>query len=99
MSLAELLTVVITFHTSYAKNFKYFYKTYIEYLHKDDFPEALSYNRFVELMPRLFMPLTVLMHLLFGDKTGTYFIDSTTIKACHNKRRYSNKVFAGFAKK
>ena len=98
MSLAELLTVMIMYHTSYAKNFKYFYKSYIEYLHKNDFPEALSYNRFVELMPRLFMPLSILMHMLLGEQTGTYFIDATTIKACHNKRRYRNKVFSGFAK-
>ena len=98
MSLSEMLTIIIMFHTSYAKNFKFFYKAYIEYLHKDDFPKALSYNRFVALIPRLFMPLNMLMHLLFGQKTGVYFIDSTTIKACHNKRRYSNKVFVGLAK-
>ena len=98
MSLSELLTIMIMYHTSYAKNFKYFYKTCIEYMHKDDFPKALSYNRFVELIPRLFVPLNVLMHLLFGEASGTYFIDATTIKACHNKRRYSNKVFKGLAK-
>ena len=63
MSLSEQLTIMLMYHTSYAKNFKYFYKTYIEYIHKNDFPDALSYNRFVELMPRLFMPLHILMHL------------------------------------
>ena len=98
MSLSEMLTIMIMFHTSYAKNFKYFYKSYVEYLHAEDFPKALSYNRFVELMPRLFIPLNLLLHLLLGEETGTYFIDATTIKACHNKRRYKNKVFAGFAK-
>ncbi|CAF4256246.1 unnamed protein product, partial [Rotaria sordida] len=49
-------------------------------------------------MPRLFMPLNMLIHLFFGQETGIYFIDSTTIKACHNKRRYSNKIFKGLAK-
>ena len=98
MSLSELLTVMVMYHTSYAKNFKYFYKTCVEYIYKDDFPNALSYNRFVELMPRLFLPLNILSHLLFGEETGTYFIDATTIKACHNKRRYRNKVFKVFAK-
>ena len=98
MSLSEMLTIMVMFHTSYAKNFKYFYKSDIEYLHAKDFPNALSYNRFVELMPRLFMPLKILLHLLLGEETGTYFVDATTIKACHNKRRYRNKVFAGFAK-
>ena len=98
MRLSEILTISIMYHTSYAKNFKYFYKTCIQYIHKDDFPNALSYNRFVELMPRLFMPLNILIHLLLGEKTGTYIIDSTAIKVCHNKRRYRNKVFKGFAK-
>jgi hypothetical protein len=98
MSLAEQMTVVIMYHSSYAKNFKYFYKTYIEYIHKKDFPKALSYSRFVALMPRLFMPLNILVHTLFGKKTGTYFIDTSPIKVCHNKRQSSNKVFRGFAK-
>lgn len=98
MALSEQLTIMIMYHTSYAKNFKYFYKSYIEYLHKDDFPKAVSYNRFVELMPKLFMPLNILLHMLLGEQTGTYFIDSTTMKACHNKRRYRNKTFNGFAK-
>ena len=97
MSLSEMLTVVIMFQVSYAKNFKYFYKTYIEYLHKGDFKTALSYTRFVALMPRLFMPLSVLLHLLSGEKTGIYFMDSTAISICHNKRRYSNKTFAHLA--
>lgn len=98
MSLGELLTIILIFHTSYAKNFKYFYKSYIEYFYRKDFPTAVSYNRFVELIKRLFLPLNTLLHLLFGEETGIYFIDSTTIKACHNKRRYRNKIFAGLAK-
>ena len=98
MSLGELLTIMVIFHTSYAKNFKYFYKSYIEHFYSQDFPNAVSYNRFVELISRLFIPFNTLLHLLYGEETGIYFIDSTTIKACHNKRRYKNKVFAGFTK-
>ncbi|WP_341758702.1 hypothetical protein [Candidatus Tisiphia endosymbiont of Ditula angustiorana] len=52
MSLSEMLTIIIMYHTSYAKNFKFFYKIYMEHLYKDDFPKALSYNRFIELTPR-----------------------------------------------
>lgn len=98
MSLGELLTIMVIYHTSYAKNFKYFYKSYIEHFYSQDFPNAVSYNRFVELISRLFVPFNILLHLLYGEETGIYFIDSTTIKACHNKRRYKNKVFAGLAK-
>jgi len=98
MALSEIMTIMIMYHTSYAKNFKYFYKTCIEYIHKDDFPNALSYNRFVELIPRLFIPFNIVLHMLFGEETGTYFMDATAIKVCHNKRRYRNKTFAGLAK-
>ena len=98
MNLGEIMTIMIMYHTSHAKNFKFFYKTYVEYIHKDEFPNALSYNRFIELIPRLFMPLNVLLHMLFGEETGVYFIDATAIKVCHNKRRYRNKTFSGLAK-
>lgn len=98
MSLSEMLTIILMFHTSYAKNFKYFYKSSIELFHREDFPRAVSYNRFVELMPRLFIPFNILLHLLLGERTGTYFIDATTIKVCRNERRYRNRVFSGIAK-
>jgi hypothetical protein len=70
----------------------------IEGLYKQEFGKVLSYNRFIELMPRLFLPLSILQNLLLGKQTGIYFIDSTTIPVCHNKRRCMNKVFRGLAK-
>jgi hypothetical protein len=33
------------------------------------------------------------MHQLKGKTTGIYFIDSTKLQICHNKRTSSNKVF------
>ena len=33
------------------------------------------------------------MHQLKGEQTGIYFIDSTKLQICHNKRASSNKVF------
>jgi len=36
--------------------------------------------------------------MLFGEETGTYFMDATAIKVCHNKRRYRNKTFNDLAK-
>src|SRR3989338_11427967 len=34
-----------------------------------------------------------------GKHTGLYYIDSTTLLVCHNKRIYRNKVFKGIAER
>ena len=96
MHLSERLTIVILYHSGGYKNFKYFYKSFVE-TRPDLFPNPLSYNRFIELMPRLTMPLAMLIHLLKGEQNGMYFIDSTKLQICHNKRTNSNKVFKGLA--
>lgn len=58
------------------------------------FPEAVSYNRFVELESRVFFPLLFFLNLrAFGRSTSITFVDSTMISVCHNLRRYANKVF------
>ncbi len=95
LSLAEMLTIMIIFHFSPCKNFKYFYISYLHHVHGNDFPVLLSYSRFVQLMPRLFVPFSILLHCLFGEKTGIYIADSTTLAVCHNKRIKRHKVFEG----
>jgi hypothetical protein len=98
MSFSEIMTIMIMYHISHAKNFKYFYKTCIEYIHKDDFPNALSYRRFMGLIPQLFALFNIFLRMLFDEETGSYFIDATAIKVCHNKRCYRNKTFKDLAK-
>ncbi len=38
------------------------------------------------------------MHQLKGEQTGIYFIDSTKLQICHNKRTSGNKVFGNKAR-
>ncbi|WP_371222044.1 transposase [Orientia tsutsugamushi] len=38
------------------------------------------------------------MHYLKGEETGIYYIDSTKLAICHNKRTSSNRVFNRFSK-
>ena len=97
MTLSEMLTIMVLFHLSPCKNFKYFYSFYVFNLHKKEFPSLLSYNRFVQLMPRLFIPLCILLQSLFGEKTGIYIADTTSLPVCHNKRISRNRVFRGLA--
>ena len=97
MTLSEMLTIMIIYHLSPCREFKSFYHYFLTNKHKSDFNKFLSYNRFVELMPTLLIPLICLLHCLQGSKEGIYFIDSTKMQICNNKRTGSNRVFRGLA--
>ena len=97
MSYSEMLTIVIAFHLGPCKQFKYHYLYWIGSHFAHCFPNLLSYSRFVQLMPRLFLPMSLLLHLLSGQKRGIYYADSTRLEVCHLKRTTSHKVFAGLA--
>ncbi len=99
MSDSEIMTILVLFHFGTYRTFKDYYICGVKSVMRKDFPAAVSYNRFVELMPRVFYSMMLFMHLsAFGNCTGITFVDSTMIPVCHNMRRYSNKVFAGLAK-
>ncbi len=94
MSASEIMAIVIFYHYSGFKCFKYFYKQGIQKSWKDYFPHALSYNRFVELKKELFL----FTHAFCSqDRSGIYYVDSTKLAVCHNKRIYAHKVFDGVA--
>ena len=98
MALSEIMTIVILFHLSQYRTFKWYYKSYVSEQLRDCFPQLVSYNRFVELMRISLLPLTVyMMKCRAGKCTGISFIDSTTLEVCHNRRIYSHKVFDGVA--
>jgi len=99
MCLSEIMTILFMFHYSHYRTFKDFYLNSILVRHKGDFPKAVSYNRFVELMPTTFMPFLVFISALSGEKTGKYFIDSTKLPVCHNLLIYRHKVFKDVAKR
>jgi hypothetical protein len=98
MSISEIITIILLYHQSPCKNFKYFYLFYLP-LYKDEFPGLISYNRFIELKTRsihyLIMLLSWLMEL--SKKTGINYVDSTSVNVCHAKRISRNKVFNGVA--
>ena len=96
LALSEMMTIVIAFHASHFREFKAYYK-HLQRFHHHDFPGLVSYNRFVELMPRLIVPLSCYLRTRYGSATGIAFIDSTPIRVCNNKRIERNRVFAGLA--
>ncbi len=100
MSQAEIITILICFHFNSFRNFKHFYVECVCKHWKHLFPHTLSYNRFIELLPRCFVPMTMFLHLAcFGKCTGISFVDSTCIPVVHGKREFSMKLFKGIATK
>ena len=57
MSDSEIITVLMLYHLGVFKNFKHFYLHFICIHLRQEFPKALSYNRFIQLEPRVFMPV------------------------------------------
>lgn len=100
LSISELMCIEVFYHLQGSKCFKYYYKYFVEAHLKSHFPGLVSYNRFVQLKPRLFFYLFVfLMAYRLGRQTGTYYIDSGKLVVCHNLRIHSHKVFDGLAKR
>jgi hypothetical protein len=97
LSRAEMLFIVVLFHLSPYKNFKGFYLYGIGCQHRACFGDLPHYDRFISLMPRLFVPLMVLLHSLSGEPSGVYFADSTKLAVCHNRRIDRHKVFGDLA--
>jgi hypothetical protein len=98
LSISEMMTVVILFHQSNFRTFKHFYKHICDHF-RSYFPKLVSYERFVQTMKSLFIPLFAYLLYLKGAITGIAFIDSTSLAVCHNKRIRRNKVFKNLAKR
>lgn len=97
LSLSEIMTILIAFHQSAYRNFKWFYTQLVCRYWRRAFPGLVSYQRFVEWMPSTLMPLCAYLRHCFGKCSGISFIDSTSIKVCHNRRIASHKVFKPLA--
>ena len=99
LSLSEIMTIEIAFHLSAYKTFKAFYLEIVSFYWSDAFPNLVSYNRFVEWKPSILIPLMAYLHSRLGASTGIGFIDSTSIKVCHNRRIKQHRVFKAIAKR
>lgn len=63
---------------------------------KKEFPKAVSYTRFVALIPTVaeLMLLFTQYKCAQSVRTGTYFIDSKKLEFCIIKREKQHTVFA-----
>jgi hypothetical protein len=99
LCLSEVMSIIVMFHTSSYRNFKSYYTEYVMKHLLWAFPRLPSYNRFVELMPSALVPLCGYLQTRKGHCSGISFIDSTSLKVCHNRRIHSHKVFRGCARR
>lgn len=92
------MAIVIFYHVSGFKCFKYFYEQGILKTWKSYFPDAVSYNRFIELKKEVNLALFFFIHYFgLGKQTGIYYVDSTKLEVCDNQRIHSHKVFKDIA--
>lgn len=98
LSLSEVLTLIVAFPRSGYRTFKGFYTQHVQRHLRAEFPQLVSYTRFVELMPQALGPLCAYLQPRKGTCWGIAFIDSTPLGVCHPKRAQVHKVFEGFAR-
>ena len=79
LALSEVMTIVVWFQQSGYRTFKDYYRKEVCQHLRDEFPNLVSYNRFVELMRQALVPLCYYLHTRKGQTVGVAFIDSLPI--------------------
>jgi hypothetical protein len=98
LSISEVMTIVVAFHGSGYRTFKDFYTQQVLLHWRRAFPNLVSYNRFVELIPWSCMGLMAFLTCCcLGDISGISFIDSTALAVCLPARAKAHKTFKGLA--
>lgn len=97
LCLSEIMTILIGFHQSCYRNFKTYYQEWVQRHFQPAFPGLVSYGRFVEWMPSALLPLCAYVRSCFGSCNGISFMDSTSLKVCHNRRIQQHRVFKNLA--
>jgi len=87
------------FYQSNHEDFKSLCVVLVQKYRKEDFPTLLSYTRFLHKMSALLIPMCAYFQMVKGKPTGITFVDSTSLKVCHNIRIPRNRVFDGIAKR
>jgi hypothetical protein len=96
---SEVMTILIHFHQVRFRDFKTYYLVYVLGHLRREFPHAVSYQRFVELIPSLVGPLCAYLQTCYGQCRGLSFVDSTPLAVCHNRRIPQHRVFRAVAER
>ena len=100
MSDAEIMIILILFHSGGFRCLKHYYKEYVCKHLKHLFTRLVSYNRFVELEKEVLLPLSIFIKkILLGICTSISFVDSTVLRVCRNQRILNHKSFEGLTER
>jgi len=99
LSISEIMTIIIYFHQSQYRNFKAYYTKQVCQHLRGEFPNLVTYERFVILMPSAFGPLSAYLKSLYGLCRGISFVDSTALEVCDPHRIHNHKVFEAVAER
>lgn len=98
MSCSEIMTIVIYYHLSGMKCFKYYYQSIIKGYLKSYFTNSYTYENFVTKMQCVASYLWLFLQgMRLSFPTEANYIDATKLVVCHNKRIHSHRVFAKLA--
>ena len=90
---SEIMTILVMFHQIRFRDFKMFYTNFVRVYWREYFPHLPSYPRFVTLIKRALLPMTLFVQINSGKRTGIYYIDSSCLPVGHIKRSKRHKTF------
>ena len=96
LSLSELMAIELGFQAGGTRSFKHYYE-FLRTYHKAEFPQLVSYTRYLELRKQTVLPLVAFFQFVRAECDGESLIDSTKIEVSKLKRMFSHKVFKGLA--
>jgi hypothetical protein len=92
-----MMTILMLFQQSPYRDFKTFYQEDVCVCVRGEFPQVVSYSRFIQWQPAYLEPLCAYLQTLYGSCTGINFLDATKLVVCHNARIHQHRVFDGRA--
>ena len=95
LSLSEAISIMIFYHFSQFTHFKIYYQYFV--LNGKWFKNPPCYDRFIQIIPSLFLPIIIMTHYLSGKQTGFYYVDSTHFSVCKSIRILGHKTFKNLA--
>ena len=99
MSLSKIMTILIMYHLSGYRTFKWYYIHEIIKYQRKNFSNLVSYTRFVKIMIYALVPLLLYtIEARFGKCSEISFINSMSTKVCDNHHIKSHYVFSEYVK-